>query len=59
MDSVFFLDSAANVWETCSPNDNDAEAFGPRGAARRISESCYSVVEMASMEGGWQTVVIS
>ncbi|MCG3769395.1 MAG: hypothetical protein JW384_00517 [Nitrosomonadaceae bacterium] len=41
MDSVFFVDSAGNAWETCSADDNDAVAFGPRGCARRVSEEAY------------------
>ena len=40
-ESVFFLDSAGNAWETCSADDLDAVAFGPRGCARRVSEEAY------------------
>jgi len=41
MDSVFFLDSAGNAWETCGADDNDAVAFGPLGCARRVPEEAY------------------
>jgi len=30
---VCFFDSWGNLWETCSPEDERAEAFGPTGAA--------------------------
>lgn len=59
MDSVFFLDSVENVWETCNADDLDAVAFGPRGCARRVSEEAYISYTNDGMEGDWQIVVLA
>ena len=59
MDNVFFLDSVDNVWETCSADDNDAVAFGPRGCARRVSEEAYIAWINDGVEAEWQLVVLS
>jgi len=59
MDSVFFLDSLNNVWQTCSPDDKDAVAFGPRGCDRRVPSSCYSVYQNDEIEAGWQLIEIT
>jgi hypothetical protein len=48
---VFFLDRNDNVWETCSVNDVDGVAFGPRGAARRISRKAYTGFDVVGEEG--------
>ncbi len=59
MDSVFFLDSVGNVWETCSADDNDACAFGPRGCARKISSEAYAgFIVCEEEEAGFQTVLL-
>jgi hypothetical protein len=34
---VRFFDSHGGLWETCSANDPEAQAFGPQGAAKEIS----------------------
>jgi len=33
-----FFDSHGSLWETCSCDHPEAEAFGPEGCARRIPE---------------------
>ncbi len=59
MDSVFFLDSLNNVWQTCGADDNDAVAFGPRGCARRVPAACYNVYQNDEIEAGWQLIEIT
>jgi hypothetical protein len=34
----YFFDSHGELWETVPPDDEGAEAFGPRGASRRVTE---------------------
>lgn len=58
MDSVFFLDSVENVWETCNADDLDAVAFGPRGCARRVSEEAYAGFIPSEEEAGFMTVLL-
>lgn len=36
MDNFIFFDSHGSAWTTCSADDRGAEAFGPRGVAKRI-----------------------
>lgn len=58
MDSVFFLDSWGAIWETCSPDDNDACAFGPRGCARKVAREAYEGFIVCEEEGGFETVLL-
>lgn len=32
-----FFDSWGGLWQTCSPGDPYAEAFGPSGSAKRVN----------------------
>lgn len=34
MNTVLFSDSHGGFWAVCSPLDDDAQAFGPMGAAK-------------------------
>ena len=58
IEAVFFLDSVANVLETCSPDDLDAVAFGPRGCARKVSSEAYAGVIEGEEEAGFTTVLL-
>jgi hypothetical protein len=58
MDSVFFLDSLGNVWETCSADDNDACAFGPRGCARKLDSNLIRGFKVTDEEAGFLIVEI-
>ena len=51
IEAVFFLDSVGNVWETCSPDDNHAEAFGPRGAARKVRRNVFTSYRVIDADG--------
>jgi len=31
-----FFDSSGDMWQTCSPSAPGAEAFGPKGSARKV-----------------------
>ena len=59
MDSIFFLDSWGSVWETCSPDDNDALAFGPTGCARKVPSDLYSTTWEVDVLAGFTIVGIS
>lgn len=45
--TVFFFDSAGNLWATCAPDATGAEAFGPRWTARRADLSELGITPMA------------
>ena len=51
IEAVWFLDSVGNVWETCSPDDNHAKAFGPRGSARKVRRNVFASYRVIDADG--------
>lgn len=57
-ENIFFVDSWGSIWETCSPDDNDACAFGPRGCARKLDKSLIRGFKTTDEEAGFEIVEI-
>lgn len=45
--ALYFYDSHGNMWVTCHANEEGAEAFGPRGTAKRHREGLSWSVAVA------------
>lgn len=45
MEDLIFFDSHGIPWIACSPDEPGAEAFGPRGCARRCDDSFPSYLQ--------------
>ena len=54
-----FVDSWGWVWETCSPEDPEAEAFGPVGTAKDAGLALHWIISPYTLEAdkqGWTWV---
>jgi len=52
MENLFFFDSHGALWCTCSPEDDGAEAFGPRGASRQADPAGVGL-DLQPEESAW------
>ena len=55
--TIYFFDSWGGLWAVCGADDDGAEAFGPRGCARRIDDPAQAGYEMRDDESGYGAAV--